>query len=155
MFWPRANPDVPHAPAARAARGVSHSDQLGQVERDPSPRHSSDRPEIRRAPDPICDAVGGYCLKRATYLIGLSRGQQKSLGACLLNGQPLLWDYWWPHLGLAADRTPRPTDETAAKVEWAEAHAVLYCSPDVNRSEGERRLDLALLADLAAQRRGH
>ena len=150
MFRPFTDPFVSHAPAARAVGGMGASAQVaaGLALGDVRPARE------RTAPvDRIVATVGlRYHERRTMQLIGMARGAKRQLGSCLLNGRAVVWDYWFPHLGIAVDARMLEAPEVDAKCAWATVHGVIYCSPQVNVDD-DGRFNFALLAQVAAERR--
>ncbi len=155
MFRPHADPYVRHPPASAAVAngGVDVvAESLDRLTADPL--RAPDRPQRRRAADPICAAVdGAFCLRNAHQLIGMSHGQRRDAGVCVIDGRPATFDYWFPHLGIAVDTLiDRATSD--AKLIWATEQSVLYFSAYANNTEQEQ-INVELLTIVANERRGH
>ena len=98
----------------------------------------------------IQEAVGSpFAVLGASKLTGISRGSRRELGACLFEGRPLRFDFWFPHLGIAVDQNKRPDVELDLKRKWCEDNKVIYREPcQVESDEG-----IDTLREMAQQRR--
>ena len=147
MWASPADGSLHHAPAVRAVGGM----RAPWASEDPR-EHYYDRPERRPPRDVIHAVVGGFCLRRTTILTGLAHGAKREFGAVRIDGRETTWDYWYPHLGIAVDRTIRGAEEHAMKLAWATGHDIVYFSPYTNtRTPG--RVDLEQLAEAVQERR--
>lgn len=89
------------------------------------------------------------CERDAVFLRGMRKGSQSVIGACVLNGERLAFDFWFPHLGIAVDtpetRNCRSEAVVEAKASWCAEREVIYMAPD--------DFDLRTLAGFAERRR--
>lgn len=97
--------------------------------------------------DAVARAAGQpsvQCQLRTHILVAHVHGRSTLLGSLRHRHEPVVWDYWFPHLAVAVDRAGRPDHEQQAKLAWANAHGVLYFSCQTNSDE-PGRLDLRKL----------
>lgn len=104
--------------------------------------------KLRLGPDhPVCRAVGArFAQFHASKLVGMRHGERVEMGRCVHEGRECVFDFWFPHIGMAIDAEPRTDGEIQAKWVWALARDLIYVPPD--------QLNLEVVAELARTRRG-
>ena len=116
------------------------------------PAEAGERP-ARAVKDPVLDAVGtAFAVRHATTLTVMKRAQAAWLGECWVNGHPVTWDYWFPHLAIAVDTTRNDEQVVDEKLAWATERNILYFSPQSNTTDAGR-FNWPLLTEVAAERR--
>lgn len=105
------------------------------------------------SPRLLAHALGGRVYQiNVRHLIGFRNGERKDVGICLHTGQPVTWQAWWPHLGVAADCTMPPggEDEVDTKRAWALERFVYYVPPGVPVMEIQHELTRLVTERIAA-----
>lgn len=82
---------------------------------------------------PIFTLIGiRFAVERAMQLTSIVSGEHRFHGICAMNGRPLTFDYWFPHLEVAADVTSPAggRDESILKFEWCAERGIAYVAHD-------------------------
>lgn len=145
---------IPCTPERVAAEIAGAADSPGRVA-------VGGRVARRFAPRPLSlpQILGGSALMDTTILIAIRRGRPITLKPCRnANGHALRFQWWFPHLGIAADEHVIPEADVLRKQAWTDEEpqlsaGVLYLSP--HDLAGAARIEtLAWVTELATQRRG-
>lgn len=81
---------------------------------------------------PIVEVVGErFAMQDVDYLQGVRNDEQYLIGRCQYKGRDTIFQWWFPHVGIAID-TVMPRDgeaEVKAKQAWCAEHLVIYFGP--------------------------
>lgn len=98
---------------------------------------------------PIVEVIGErFVMQNVQHLQGVRDGGQYQIGTCRHQGRPVVFQWWFPHVGIAVDVVaPNGSEaEVDTKRAWCIEKEVLYFGPT-------DAMDTDMLRELAAERR--